>query len=369
MPLQNEIDKMAKEIRTDKYPMSIGELASIYNEGDLDVHPEFQRIFRWDPSQKSNLIESILLGIPIPPIFVSQNENGVWDVIDGQQRLSTIFEFMGVLKDENGNVQGASRLTKTKFLPSLEGKWWESEDVDNSLTEAQRRYIKRSKLDITIIDKTSDINAKYELFQRLNTGGTRLSHQEIRNCLLVMINEPFYRQLREMNDNQSFRNCIPLSDNSLEEQGDMEFIIRYLVARNCDFDAISRDENINQFLTDEIVRLAQDNNYSLEKDKNDFNKTFEFLYELLGEDVFKKYNSVKEKFEGPVLIGSFEAITLGVSNNIEDLSKTDPSEVKRRIMDIYTNFKYQESIKRGVRPISRFKSLSLMSLEVFGNEN
>ena len=104
MSLQSEIDKMAKEIRTDKYPMSIGELASIYNAGDIDVHPEFQRIFRWDIIQKSNLIESILLGIPIPPIFVSQNEKGIWDVIDGQQRLSTIFEFMGILKDENQEV-------------------------------------------------------------------------------------------------------------------------------------------------------------------------------------------------------------------------------------------------------------------------
>lgn len=369
MSLQNEIDKMAKEIRTDKYPMSIGELASIYNEGDLDVHPEFQRIFRWDQSQKSNLIESILLGIPIPPIFVSQNENGVWDVIDGQQRLSTIFEFMGVLKDENGNVQEASRLTKTKFLPSLEGKWWESEDIDNSLTEAQRRYIKRSKLDITIIDKTSDINAKYELFQRLNTGGTRLSPQEIRNCLLVMINEPFYRQLREMNDDQNFKNCIPLSDNSREEQGDMEFIIRYLVARNCDFEAINKDENINKYLTDEIVRLAQADYYSLEKDKNDFHKTFKFLYEVLGEDVFKRYNGAKGKFEGPVLIGSFEAIILGVSNNIEGLLKSDLSDVKRMIMELYGNSKYLDSTKRGVRPISRFKSLSLLSLEVFGNED
>lgn len=369
MSLQNEIDKMAKEIRTDKYPMSIGELASIYNVGELDVHPEFQRIFRWDLTQKSNLIESILLGIPIPPIFVSQNDKGVWDVIDGQQRLSTIFEFMGILKDENGIVVGPSELTKTKFLPSLEGKWWESEDNEKSLTEPQRRFIKRSKLDITIIDKTSDSNAKYELFQRLNTGGTRLSPQEIRNCLLVMINEPFYRELREMNEYDFFRNCIPLSENTLEEQGDMELIVRYLVARNSNLAAISKDANIHSYLTEEIVILAQNDNYSIKRDKGDFYKTFRYLYELQGEDIFKKYNHEKKKFEGPVLIGAFEAIVLGVSKNIDYLADRDRVCVESEVKSLYINPKYLDSTKRGVRPISRFKTLSLLSVEVFGNEN
>lgn len=369
MSLQEEIEKMAKEIKTDKYPMSIGELASIYIAGDLDVHPEFQRIFRWDLTQRSNLIESIILGIPIPPIFVSQNEKGVWDVIDGQQRISTIFEFMGILKDESNNILSPSRLTQTKFLPSLDGKWWESEDEENSLTEAQRRYIKRSKLDITIIDKTSDKNAKYELFQRLNTGGTRLTPQEIRNCLLVMIKEPFYRTLREMNEDANFKNCIPLSDNAVEEQGDMEFIVRYLVARNCDFKEINKDANIHNFLTDQIVRLAQDDSYTMENDKTHFALTFRLLNELLGEEVFKRYNAIKNKFEGPVLIGSFEAIVLGVSKNIENLIIVDKDSIIRKIKDLYTNPTYLDSTKRGFRPISRYKILSNLSLEVFGNEN
>ena len=92
--LQQEIDEKKKEIFTDGYPMSIGELSSLYSENELDIHPEFQRFFRWTTLQKSKLIESILLGIPIPSIFVSQREDGVWDVVDGLQRLSTIFQFM-----------------------------------------------------------------------------------------------------------------------------------------------------------------------------------------------------------------------------------------------------------------------------------
>ena len=88
--LENEINEKRKEIRTDGYPMSIGEWISMYEKGEIDIHPEFQRFFRWTELQKTNLIESILLGIPIPPIFVSQRPDGVWDVVDGLQRLSTI---------------------------------------------------------------------------------------------------------------------------------------------------------------------------------------------------------------------------------------------------------------------------------------
>lgn len=98
MSLQEEIDKTRKEIRTDSYSMSIGEWISLYENNEIDIHPDFQRFFRWSEHQKSTFIESILLGIPVPPIFVSQRDDGIWDVIDGLQRLSTIYEFVGILK-------------------------------------------------------------------------------------------------------------------------------------------------------------------------------------------------------------------------------------------------------------------------------
>ena len=90
MALSMEVDERRKEIRTDGYPMSISEWVSLYENDEIDIHPEFQRIYRWNDTQKTNLIESLLLGIPIPSIFVSQRKDGVWDVVDGLQRLSTI---------------------------------------------------------------------------------------------------------------------------------------------------------------------------------------------------------------------------------------------------------------------------------------
>ncbi len=81
MNLLSEINEKRKEIKTDGYLMSLGEWVSLYESNEIDIHPEFQRFFRWTNEQKTNLIESILLGIPLPPIFVSQRKDGVWDVV------------------------------------------------------------------------------------------------------------------------------------------------------------------------------------------------------------------------------------------------------------------------------------------------
>ena len=143
--------------------MSIGELINLYKDEELDIHPEFQRVFRWSDYQKTKLIESIMLNIPIPQIFVSQSEDGTWDVIDGVQRLSTIFQFVGILKDENGKKLEPLVLQATDNLPSFAGMKWQGEN-DLVFTKEQQLTLKRARLDVVIIKKESDLNTKPELF-------------------------------------------------------------------------------------------------------------------------------------------------------------------------------------------------------------
>ena len=323
--LQKEIENMSKAIKTDNYPMSIGELANLYQVGDLDISPIYQRMFRWDITQQSALIESILLNIPIPPIYVYQNEKGKWNLIDGQQRLSTIFKFMGILKkiSDDGETDGGLKdimerepLTRTKFLPSLEGKYWEDEDEQKSLTEVQRRYIKRSKILIIIIDKSSDEFAQYEMFQRLNTGGSHLSPQEIRNCILVMKNEEIYKKMRDLSRYENFVKAIPISEKDADEQGYLELVVKYFILRYSDLE-VSDSENYNNFLTDEILRLINADIIDLEKESEVFKKTFDLLYRVMDENAFKKYDKRKEKSCGAVLVGAYEAIIPGLTENID----------------------------------------------------
>src|SRR5690606_39305498 len=101
--LDKELESVRSSFRTQKMSMSIGELCSLFKKEDLILNPNFQRVFRWNKEQQSRLIESILLGIPLPPIFVAQQKNGKWSVVDGLQRLSTIFSIEGDRKSTRLN--------------------------------------------------------------------------------------------------------------------------------------------------------------------------------------------------------------------------------------------------------------------------
>src|ERR1035441_6850567 len=127
--LAEEIIKAQRLVRTDAYQMSIGEVVNMYDNREIIVDPEFQRLFRWNIGQKSKLIESLLLGIPLPSIFVFEKENGSWELIDGLQRVSTILEFMGKLRAPEGEVVPPSILEATKYLPSLHNAVWEKSEL------------------------------------------------------------------------------------------------------------------------------------------------------------------------------------------------------------------------------------------------
>lgn len=369
MSLQEEIDKKAKEIQADGYPMSIGELANMYKDGELIVNPEFQRFFRWSDSQKTKLIESILLGIPIPPIFVAHGEKGIWDVIDGLQRLSTIFEFMGLLKSTDDTLKPPSKMLGTKFLPSLENKMWENpDDLENSFTQELRIDFKRSKFDIKIIKKTSDKDAKYELFQRINTGGSKLSDQEVRNCLLIMINRDFYLWAAELVKHQSFVNCIPLSEKQQLEQFNMEILMRYLVIRHADLSKIRGNEDIGEYISEEIISIAENKALDLQKEATIFYKTFDYLDRVLSDDSFRKFDHEKGKFRGGFLMPAFEVIIAGLSENIDEINTKAPEETSQIIKDIYNSPQYLSVTTRGgARPITRLKDLAALSKGVFKN--
>ncbi len=299
MELQQEIDKTRAEIRTDGYPISIGEWISIYEKGELDIHPEFQRFFRWSLRQKSRLIESLLLGIPIPQIFVAQRADGVWDVVDGLQRLSTVFQFVGILLDEKRQKLPPLTLEATPYLPSLGGRRWEDNDhPDQSLTSAQRLLIKRAKISVSIILKESDDMAKFELFQRLNTGGSMLSDQEVRNSILVMMNADFYRWLRQLSNDENFSACVALSDRAVEEQYDMELVLRFIVFRTMVPSSFANLGDLGEFLTDKAKALAQDKTFDFRKEETAFRETFGLLAEVLADDAFRRFDKKKDRFVG-----------------------------------------------------------------------
>lgn len=155
--LRDEIEQAKRAVTTDTVAITIGEVANMYNSGELNILPDFQRLFRWSNERNSNFVESILVGIPVPPAFAYEKDNGTWELIDGLQRISTLLEFMGILRDPDNGELKRSKLTTTKYLPSLENVVWREQFPDETpLDTALQLFFRRSRLDFQILKHPSD---------------------------------------------------------------------------------------------------------------------------------------------------------------------------------------------------------------------
>lgn len=370
MSLVEEVNEKRREIRTDGYAMSISEWVALYENKEIDIHPEFQRFYRWGATQKTNLIESILLGIPIPPVFVSQRPDGVWDVVDGLQRLSTIYQFMGVLRDENSNRINPLILSGTKYLPSLEGKKWnDPSDINNSLNQELRLIVKRSKINASIILKESDETAKYDLFQRLNTGGSELSPQEVRNCILVMINKEFYNWLQGLAAYPAFQDCISLSERPIKESYDIELVLRFLIFTLIDVNELDSLGDVGVFITERMRCIAVDPLFDKVVWEELFKNTFNMLEQAMSDSSFRKFYNGNSRFKGGFLLSQFEVVACGLGYNIYHGSNVSPDQVESLAAKIWSDDRYTAWSGSGFTATRRLPRILPLGREVFCSGN
>lgn len=360
--LQKEIEEVRKEIKTDNFSMAIRELVQIYRDGDLELFPSYQRLFRWKDEQKTKFIESLLMGIPTPPIFIAQKKGSKWTIVDGLQRVSTILQLMSLFTDNEGKSKPTFTFTSTEKLPSIEGLNWEN------LNEDAQRIIKMSKLDLKIILVEDNVTAQYELFKRLNTGAVALSSQEIRNCLIIMLNEEFYTNIDELKNFQDFKDTIKITENKEEIEYPMELILRYFIMKS----NIVKFENYNlsndllsDFIDKETANIINDENFNLAEEIKIFKRTFTLLKNSLGDLSFRKYNVDRGTFEGAFLQTSYEGIVAGLANNIDNYENVDNEILRLKIIDLYSNPAFLDASKRGTKALSRIKSMIELSNQHF----
>jgi len=349
--LKDAVDKKRREISSDNISMSIGEILNLYRDDELDIHPEFQRVFRWLPEQKSRLIESLLLGIPLPPIYVATNEGGKWEVIDGVQRLSTIFEFMGELygpkeKSDELEKKPPFQLSATKHLPELDKMSFAA------LDQALRLEFKRTRLDVKVLSRDSVGNnkGKFDLFERLNTYGQPLSPQELRNCVLVSLNPERFRWLKKLSEDQNFRDCTLLSDSQMQERYDMDLALRFLTLR--DAKAINVVVDVHDFLRERMEEIALDDSYDEASEAKTFHEVFEFLEQSIGSDAFRSWNSSKG-FRGGFSLGGYEGIAIIIGRHWSKIKRKKASfNVREFIETVWSQPEYNKSFS-GLRARER----------------
>ncbi|EEP72636.1 hypothetical protein MCAG_02963 [Micromonospora sp. ATCC 39149] len=351
--LETELEKYRRQISTDAYPMSIGEVANLYRDGELDIHPEFQRLFRWTTTQQTRLIESILLGIPLPSIFVAASESG-WDVVDGVQRLSTIFHFMGLLRNEDGETLPPFKCDEAPFLKSLDGMTYEPGNDSPGLSQAQRIDFKRARLDMKIIKRQSDKRAKYDLFQRLNSFGSVASEQELRNSLLVSISRKHFLWLSEISDNVDFLTVLNLPSRSIRERYHMEIALRFITLRNIPESNLRTLGFLGEFLTEEVVPLTEISNEDLAEMKAVFERTFSVLNKAAGADILRKLNSASGRPVGPFSATAFEVLALGVAYHGAP-ARITPEVVLDKQRALWSDPEFSPGFSTGIRADQRMR--------------
>lgn len=275
--LDEIISTKRNSLKTDRLDMSFGELMSLFEDGDLFITPEYQRVFRWTNFQQTRFIESVLLGIPIPPIFVAEDDEGKWEVVDGLQRISTIFSFFGVL--ENVPEKNNSVLSEGEMIKELEGK--SIKDFSLKL----KTTIKRSVCRVEIVRWDSKEDVRYELFNRLNTGSSPLSEQEIRNCIFRSYSVDLNQVLRDVALVPEYIELISPSEKRKEEMFLEELVLRFFAFKHLNGNFKT---TVAQFLTEFMRDVSKgEKAFDIEKEKSEFIYFVNFLQEKFGKKIFR----------------------------------------------------------------------------------
>lgn len=364
--LEFEIAQALEKVFTDDMKMSLGEFISLYNVGDWTISPDFQRYYRWNLDQKSRFIESLLLGFPIPPVYVAVDEDGKYLTIDGLQRLSTILEFTGHLEKPNvksipnNKKIGVSGLRRQKFLPSLEGITWEK------LSQKQQRIFKGKRLELRMLEAQTGTNIKFEVFNRLNSGQAALSPQEIRNCLILMYDKVKFKKFKSLAAKTNFQSHVfdSLSETKQQEAYHEDMLFRMILAtlvdkepwlkRSTDYNHIS--PQLDSFV-EEVFQSSD-----LEKALSCASLTIDLIAKADVDFQFKKYDS--GSYHGEFSVSLFEYIGISLSkflytNSYTEISLIPRSELTRLTSEIKARRdeqpeRYKEMTKHGSRPVSRF---------------
>ena len=304
-------------IRIEKSRMSLYEIKRRIERKDIETAPDFQRESVWRQKQKSELIESVLMGIPIPVFYFFEKKDGKIQIVDGKQRISTFMDFMNDQFD----------LKQLNIIKSIRGKKF------SSLELIQQRKIEDYQIDAYIIQPPTPEQVKFNIFDRINRGGTSLNNQEMRNALYQGRSTELINKLSQ---EQAFKKATANSIPS-KRMKDRYIILRfigfymYFSKINCDF---KYEGNIDEFLSKVMVFLNGTNDtYLCSELELLFKKVMNFAHTQYGEDIFR-FNNPNGSNKRPINMALFESLSYLFALCI-DQNKTPTKEDVDRLKGIF----------------------------------
>lgn len=314
--IQEQIDKNRRTVSFDSYDITVRQLYDMVVEAIIDIAPEYQRHFVWDETRQSQLIESIFLGIPVPSLFMATNKDSSWEVIDGLQRLTTIVNFVGDEQTIKRINKSCSKLTLAGLekLDSLNGLQYEQ--LPKSL---QHMFLTRP-IRVTVLNDRSDYSLRFDLFERLNTGGVTLHPQEIRNCIYL---GEFNDFIKKCSENVNFRSVIKMTKNA-ERTGSYEELVlkffAYYESRDKFVHSVS--EFLNEYMAYKTANFRNKNQLEVL-----FDQTFEKLNNFLPDGIVRGHR----KNITPLVL--YEAIAVGVADLISSSQNISQASLENLLND------------------------------------
>jgi hypothetical protein len=271
-----EIPKKVRVFHTQAYDKSVSDLVSMIKEHDISLNPDYQRNYIWDNKKASLLIESILLNVPIPVIYVAEETDNTWTVVDGLQRLNSLRRF----------YDNEYRLTGLEILSELNGIQF------SKLNPKATRILKNGIIRIIVILQESDPEIKYDIFLRLNRGSIHLNEQELRNCLY---RGKFNELLKSLRQNTNYLKCLKI-DEPNNRFYDAELILRYFaISDSWDYSnstIYNYKNKMKNFLNTYMESKLKITDRELTSLTEKFNNTVEKVYLLFGNDAFVRSDPV-----------------------------------------------------------------------------
>ena len=327
------------------YPLSI--IKEMFDDGDIIPQPDYQRDYIMDDKKASKLIESVILQIPIPTVYLCEESDGTLSIIDGQQRLTSFVKF---LKNEFSlkNLEEYSDFNGKKFA-----------DLDKTI----QRAIKNTSIHSIVIKKESQ-ELKYEIFARLNQGATSLKPQELRNCIY---RGSFNNMLEEISKrNKTLAFLIGTENNRKSYQ---EIILRYFALKNYQEYSSSIAKTLNLYME----KHQNDSKEDIEQLKKEFNSNIDIIKQVLGNDAFMGYDRAKGKMTNKFSGSIYDSIIIGFSrfNNHDIMAHSD--EIRQEIKEMkmndpeYQDYTYAATGSKG-RVIGRIMKVYDLLSKIIGKK-
>ena len=318
-PLPDEPEPWDPEkIRIHTKHYSLRQLVDMIADGDIDLAPDFQRQYVWKPRQRWGLIESLLLGIPLPSFYFNEETSGRLQVVDGVQRLTTIFQYVNERVFKLGGVT---------YLHDLEGQGFDD------LAAMFRRRLNNAQFVAHVIDPQTPYRVKFDIFRRINTGGSPLSAQEIRHCMSGARAREF---LKELVTHESFSTATGGALSNHPRMADREVALRFVGFRLFTPDEYAQHGSFDEFLGIVTKRLDDPACQSRDKLRADFVRGMTNCHAVFGRHAFRRWPRGAER-RNPINRALFESWGTVLADHDETAVQAGTAELVERAREMMTS--------------------------------